>query len=97
MELNNLGFMNNNDMDYLYNIMLNQRELLLQKFVEGKIEKEYLEEIIYNFKVKYFKLQTNKVFLSNLKSEMNNNQFIPINLEENTMNSRNDILNGIVV
>jgi len=97
MELNNLGFMNNNDMDYLYNIMLNQRELLLQKFVEGKIEKEYLEEIIYNFKVKYFKLQTNKVFLSNLKSEMNNNQFISINTEENTMNSRNDILNGIVV
>jgi len=61
--------------------MLNQRELLfIQKFEKrSKNEKEYLEEIIYNCNIKDFSLQRNGTFLSNICSEMNIQQSIPIN------------------
>ncbi|KAG4096752.1 hypothetical protein H8356DRAFT_1292230 [Neocallimastix lanati (nom. inval.)] len=70
-ELNNLYFMNNYDINIKNNIynMLNQRESLLQKFEERKKEKEYLEEIIYNCKIKYFSLKRDETFLSDLNSK----------------------------
>ena len=57
MELNNLGFMNNNDMDYIYNIMLNQQESILQKFVKEKLKKNILKKsfIILKLKILSFK------------------------------------------
>ena len=45
--------MNSNDISNINNLysMLNQRELLKQKLKEWKNEKEYLEEIIYIYKI----------------------------------------------
>jgi len=91
IELYNLDFMNNNDKNNIYNIMLIQRDLLLQKFEIGENEKEYLEEMIYNFKIKDFGLQKDEKFLYGLNSEMNNSQCIQINPEENIIHPRNSI------
>jgi len=83
-ELNNLYFMNNYEINIKNNIynMLNQRESLLQKLEEMKNEKEYLEEIIYNCKIKDFAIQREETFLSDLNSKMNTNHCISINTEE---------------
>jgi len=97
IELYNLDYMNNDVKINIYNIMLIQRDLLLRKFEIGENEKEYLKEIIYNFKIKDFGLQKDEICLSGLNSEINNKQYIPINPEENTIYPISDIFDRIVV